>query len=79
MVREGLQDLSEAAVASASLSGVAAKPYLYNGKTSCDVYCMQFANMAPMNNWSNEKKFCVLTAAETLQQLFWKIFSRRST
>ncbi|VEN39420.1 unnamed protein product, partial [Callosobruchus maculatus] len=40
-------------------SGVVAKPYPYNGKTSWDIYHMQFENIARMNNWSNEEKACV--------------------
>ncbi|VEN54524.1 unnamed protein product, partial [Callosobruchus maculatus] len=43
-------------------SGVVAKPYPYNGKTSWDIYYMQFENIARMNNWSNEEKACVLTS-----------------
>ncbi|VEN47044.1 unnamed protein product, partial [Callosobruchus maculatus] len=43
-------------------SGVVAKPYPYNGKTSWDIYYMQFENIARMNSWSNEEKACVLTS-----------------
>ncbi|VEN52905.1 unnamed protein product, partial [Callosobruchus maculatus] len=56
-------------------SGVVAKPYPYNDKTSWNIYYMQFENIAHMNNWSNEEKACVLTsmlrdsAAAILQNL----------
>ncbi|VEN42529.1 unnamed protein product, partial [Callosobruchus maculatus] len=43
-------------------SGVVAKPYPYNGKTSWDIYHMQFENIARMKNWSNEEKAFVLTS-----------------
>ncbi|VEN46538.1 unnamed protein product, partial [Callosobruchus maculatus] len=43
-------------------SSVVAKPYPYNGKTSWDIYYMQFENIARMNNWSSEEKACVLTS-----------------
>nr|CAH7758411.1 unnamed protein product [Callosobruchus chinensis] len=43
-------------------SGVVAKPYPYDGKTSWDVYYLQFKNIARMNNWPSEKKACVLTS-----------------
>nr|CAH7755657.1 unnamed protein product [Callosobruchus chinensis] len=37
-----------------------AKPYTYDGKTSLDVYYLQFENIARMNNWSYEEKACEL-------------------
>nr|CAH7745577.1 unnamed protein product [Callosobruchus chinensis] len=43
-------------------SGVVAKPCPYDGKTSYDVYYLQFENIARMNNWSDEKKACALTS-----------------
>ncbi|VEN52321.1 unnamed protein product, partial [Callosobruchus maculatus] len=43
-------------------SGVVAKPYPCNGKSSWVIYYMQFENIARMNNWSNEGKACVLTS-----------------
>ncbi|VEN54500.1 unnamed protein product, partial [Callosobruchus maculatus] len=61
-------------------SGVVAKPYPYNGKTSWDIYHMQFENIALMNNWSNEEKACVLTsmlrdsAAAILENLCYLIY-----
>nr|CAH7760604.1 unnamed protein product [Callosobruchus chinensis] len=70
MVREKLRELgacerSLTAVASALLdrhSGVVANAYPYNGETTCDVYYLQFENIAPVNNWPNEVKACVLTS-----------------
>nr|CAH7765182.1 unnamed protein product [Callosobruchus chinensis] len=43
-------------------SGVVAKAYPYNGKTSWDVYYLQFENIARMNNWLDEKKACAPTS-----------------
>ncbi|VEN53744.1 unnamed protein product, partial [Callosobruchus maculatus] len=43
-------------------SGVVAKAYPYNGKTSWDIYHMQFENIARINNRSNKEKACVLTS-----------------
>ncbi|VEN48518.1 unnamed protein product, partial [Callosobruchus maculatus] len=70
MIREELRELSagERNLTAAAPafpdrhSGVVAKPYPYNGKTSWDIYYMQFENIARMNNWSNEEKACVLTS-----------------
>ncbi|VEN64638.1 unnamed protein product, partial [Callosobruchus maculatus] len=70
MIREELRELSagERSLTAAAPafpdrhSGVVAKPYPYNGKTSWDIYYMQFENIARMNNWSNEEKACVLTS-----------------
>nr|CAH7737849.1 unnamed protein product [Callosobruchus chinensis] len=70
MVREELRELSAgegrlAAVAPAPLdrhTGVVAKPYPYDGKTSWVVYYLQFENIARMNTWSSEEKACVLTS-----------------
>nr|CAH7751553.1 unnamed protein product [Callosobruchus chinensis] len=56
-------------------SGMIAKPNPYDGKTSWDIYYLQFENIASMNNWSNKEKACVLTsmlidsAAATLENL----------
>nr|CAH7740439.1 unnamed protein product [Callosobruchus chinensis] len=36
-------------------SGIVAKPYPYNGKTTWDVHYLEFANIARMNNWTTEK------------------------
>nr|CAH7743177.1 unnamed protein product [Callosobruchus chinensis] len=65
-VREELRELSASersltAVAPPSLDRhnvMVAKPYPYDGKTSRDVYYLQFDNTARMNNWSDEKKAC---------------------
>nr|CAH7762523.1 unnamed protein product [Callosobruchus chinensis] len=61
MVREKQRELSAEgrslpAVGPALLdrhSGIVAKPYPYDGKTSWDVYYLQFGNIARLNNWSN--------------------------
>ncbi|VEN62789.1 unnamed protein product, partial [Callosobruchus maculatus] len=61
MIREELRELSagERSLTAAAPAfpdrhtGVVAKPYPYNGKTSWDIYYMQFENIARMNNWSN--------------------------
>nr|CAH7743172.1 unnamed protein product [Callosobruchus chinensis] len=66
IVREELRELSASersltAVAPPSLDRhnvMVAKPYPYDGKTSRDVYYLQFDNTARMNNWSDEKKAC---------------------
>ncbi|VEN41153.1 unnamed protein product [Callosobruchus maculatus] len=68
MIREELREFSAGerslTAAASNLpdrhSSVVAKPYPYNGKTSWDIYHMQFKNIARMNNWSNEEKACVL-------------------
>ncbi|VEN36595.1 unnamed protein product [Callosobruchus maculatus] len=68
MIREELRELSagERSLTAAAPAfpdrhtGVVAKPYPYNGKTSWDIYYMQFENIARMNNWSNEKKLVCL-------------------
>nr|CAH7718883.1 unnamed protein product [Callosobruchus chinensis]CAH7769454.1 unnamed protein product [Callosobruchus chinensis] len=39
-------------------SGVVAKPYPYDGKTSWGVYYLQFEKISRMNNWSSEEKAC---------------------
>nr|CAH7759114.1 unnamed protein product [Callosobruchus chinensis] len=70
IVRKQLRELRAAersltAVAPAFLdrhSGMIAKPYSYHGKTSWDVYYLQFENIARINNWSDEKKACALTS-----------------
>ncbi|VEN59564.1 unnamed protein product, partial [Callosobruchus maculatus] len=70
MIREELRELSAGERCLTAVppafpdrhSGVVAKPYPYNGKTSWDIYYMQFENIARMNNWSNEEKACVLTS-----------------
>ncbi|VEN60756.1 unnamed protein product [Callosobruchus maculatus] len=89
MIREELRELSAgersftaAAPAFPDRHGsVVAKPYPYNGKTSWDIYYMQFENIARMNNWSNEEKsLCAYIHAKRLcRSYFGKSLLIRST